>query len=126
VIVVQVLWLAAAGAVGAVARYGLAGLVQRRAGENFPAGTLAVNLAGCLVFGFVWGLLEDRLGAAAAVRLVVLTGFVGSFTTFSTFAFESAGLLQGGQIAAALANVVGQTVLGILLVWLGMAAGRAL
>ncbi len=123
---VQVLWLAAAGAAGAVARYGLAGLVQRHAGGNFPAGTFVVNLAGCLIFGVVWGLLENRLGAAATVRLVVLTGFVGSFTTFSTFAFESAGLLQGGQIAAALANVAGQTVLGILLVWLGMAAGRAL
>jgi CrcB protein len=124
--VIQVLWLAAAGAAGALARYGLAGLVQRQVGGNFPAGTLAVNLLGCLLFGAVWGLFEDRLGGAAAVRLVVLTGFVGSFTTFSTFAFESAGLLQGGQTLAALANVTGQTVLGILLVWLGMAAGRAL
>ena len=122
---VQIFWLAAAGAAGALARYGLAGLVQRQAGGNFPAGTFVVNLAGCLLFGVVWGLLEHRLGLAAQVRLVVLTGFMGSFTTFSTFAFESAGLLQGGQIAAALANLAGQTVLGVALVWLGMAAGRA-
>lgn len=122
---VQIFWLAAAGAAGALARYGLAGLVQRQAGGNFPAGTFVVNLVGCLLFGVAWGLLEHRLGLAAQVRLVVLTGFMGSFTTFSTFAFESAGLLQGGQIAAALANLAGQTVLGVALVWLGMAAGRA-
>ena len=117
--------MAAAGAAGALCRYGLAGAVQRLAGERFPAGTLAVNLLGCLLFGLVWGWLEGRAGFSPQTRVVVLTGFLGAFTTFSTYAFETATLLQGGQIAAALLNVAGQTVLGVLLVLAGMAVAQA-
>jgi CrcB protein len=118
--------LAGAGAAGALCRYGLAGFAQRLAGERFPLGTLAVNLLGCLVFGLVWGWLENRAGFSPQTRAVVLTGFLGAFTTFSTFAFETATLLQGGQIAAAALNVTVQTVLGVALVFVGLALARSL
>lgn len=118
--------VACAGGAGALCRYGLAGVVQRLAGERFPAGTMAVNLLGCLLFGLVWGWLEQRAGFSPQTRVIVLTGFLGAFTTFSTFAFETAGLLQGGQILAAVANVAVQTVAGVLLVLGGMALAQSL
>lgn len=119
----KLLMLGLAGALGALSRYGLAGLVQRWAGGSFPLGTFVVNILGCFLFGLIWGLLEHRLGPQ--FRLVVLTGFMGAFTTFSTFAFESAGLLQHGQWAWALLNLAGQNVLGLALVIAGLALGRA-
>jgi len=118
--------LVCAGGAGAFCRWGLAGLVQRLAGERFPLGTLAVNLLGCLLFGFVWGYLEGRVGLSPQTRTIVLTGFMGAFTTFSTYAFETVTLLQGGQYFAAFANIAVQTVLGVALVFAGLAAGQAL
>ncbi len=121
-----ILAIAAAGALGALSRYAVGGLVQRASGGSFPLGTLAVNLIGCLIFGVVAGALENRIGLAPQLRLAVLTGFLGAFTTFSTFAFESAALLQQGQIAATLLNVAVQIVAGLGLVVAGLALGRAL
>jgi len=118
--------MALAGGAGALCRYGLGGLVQRLAGERFPAGTMAVNLLGCLLFGFVWGWLETRAGFSPQTRMVVLTGFMGAFTTFSTFAFETANLLQSGQWLAAALNVGLQTMLGVLLVFAGLAMAQNL
>jgi len=117
--------IAAAGALGTVSRYALAGLVQRWTGAGFPWGTFAVNALGCLAFGFVVGILEDRVALATSLRPFVLVGFLGAFTTFSTFAFESAELLVERQAGHVLANVAGQTVLGVILVLVGLAAGRA-
>lgn len=117
--------IAVAGGLGALSRYALAGLVQRWTGATFPWGTFAVNALGCLAFGFVVGFLEDRVALATTLRPYVLVGFLGAFTTFSTFAFESGELLVARQIGAVLGNVVGQTVLGVLLVFVGLAAGRA-
>jgi CrcB protein len=122
----NLLLLACAGGAGTLCRYGLAGVAQRLAGERFPLGTLVVNLVGCLLFGLVWGWLEGRVGFSPQTRIVVLTGFMGAFTTFSTYAYETATLLQGGQIAAALLNVAVQTVLGIALVFAGLAMAQSL
>ncbi len=122
----NLLLMAGAGGAGALCRYGLAGLVQRLAGARFPVGTLAVNLLGCLLFGLLWGWLEGRVGFSTQTRTVVLTGFMGAFTTFSTFAFETATLLQAGQLAAAVLNVVVQSVAGVLLVIAGMALAQSL
>lgn len=120
----KLLYLALAGGLGALSRYGLAGLVQRLAGGSFPLGTFAVNILGCFLFGLVWGVLEHRLGPQ--FRVVVLTGFMGAFTTFSTYAFESATLMQHGQWGWALANLAGQNVLGLALLFAGLALGRAI
>ncbi len=118
------LWIALAGGAGALARYGLGGLVQRLGGASFPWGTAAVNAAGCLLFGIAVGFLESRVTVSAHLRPLLLIGFLGAFTTFSTFAFESAELLLDRQWAYFAANVVGQNVVGVLSVILGLALGR--
>ncbi len=107
-----------------MSRYWLSGVVQRLAGTNFPFGTFAVNLLGCLFFGTVWGFFESRLLPGSGIRLMVLTGFMGAFTTFSTYMFETAQLVKFSQIAMALANVVGQSLAGLTLVLCGIALGR--
>ncbi len=118
--------LALAGAAGTLCRYWLAGAVQKLCGSDLPVGTFAVNMAGCLLFGLVWGLLENRAGLSGEWRLAALTGFMGAFTTFSTYMFETAALLRLGQTLAAVANVAGQSALGLCCVLAGMALGRLL
>ena len=122
----NLIFMALAGGAGTLCRYGLSGVVQRLVGERFPAGTLVVNLLGCLLFGLLWGWIEGRTGFSTQARLVVLTGFMGAFTTFSTFAFETAGLLQGGQWLAAVLNVIVQAVAGAALVLIGISMAQNL
>lgn len=116
----QILWLAAAGALGTLSRYGLSTLVQRWTGSHFAYGTLLVNALGCLLFGAVWRWTEVRLGLGANTRLIVLTGFMGAFTTFSTFAFDSYLYAHESRWLLAVANIVSQNVLGILCVLAGV------
>ncbi|WP_041915875.1 fluoride efflux transporter CrcB [Pseudodesulfovibrio mercurii] len=122
----KILYLSLGGAAGTLSRYFLSGVAQRMAGGSFPAGTFAVNMAGCLLFGAVWGFFENRLLPGSEVRLLVLTGFMGAFTTFSTYMFETANLVKSAQMAMALVNVVGQSVAGLALVLTGIALGRLL
>jgi len=122
----RILLIAAAGAGGTLARYALAGAVQRVAPATFPYGTLVVNVVGCLLFGVVWALAEERLAVSPGVRTVLLVGFMGAFTTFSTYAFETSALLRDAQWAAAAGNLVAQNVLGVAALLLGLALGRLL
>lgn len=118
-------WLALAGVCGTLARYGLSGWIQRMVGAAFPWGTFAVNLTGCFLFGMIWSLAENRLLINNEVRTVILLGFLGAFTTFSSFAFETSQMIRDGQWLAAGLNVTGQNVLGIAGLFLGLALGRA-
>lgn len=122
----KLLFIALGGAAGTLSRYWLSGLAQRLLGTTFPYGTFAVNMTGCLLFGAVWGFIENRLALSAEFRLLALTGFLGAFTTFSTYMFESAAMLKLGQYTLLFANVIGQSVLGLALVILGTALGRLL
>ena len=116
--------LGLAGAAGTLARFWVGGYVQRLAGEAFPLGNFMVNLSGCLFFGLVYALVESRSGLPGEMRLYALTGFMGAYTTFSTYMFESVALLQHGQWLAASVNLVGQTVLGLACIMAGLALGR--
>ncbi len=120
----QLLLIAFAGGIGAVARYSTSGLAHRWFGSSFPWGTLTVNLIGCFLFGLVWSLCEDRLLLSSQTRLIVLTGFMGAFTTFSTFAFETSALLRDGQWAWAGINMAALNFFGLACVLIGFAAGR--
>ncbi|WP_353120364.1 fluoride efflux transporter CrcB [Nitratidesulfovibrio sp.] len=120
----KIVLLGLAGALGSLARYGLAGLVQRATPGSFPLGTFIVNVLGCLAFGFVWGVCENRISLHPDVRVVLLTGFMGAFTTFSTFTFESLGLMETGQWMAFALYAGGQLLLGLAMVWLGLGTGR--
>lgn len=123
----QLLWIAAFGALGTVARFGLASLIQAWAGKGgFAWGTFAVNAIGCLLYGVVWQLCEERLWVSESMRTTALAGFMGAFTTFSTFAFESTQHMRQSEWALALGNIAAQNVAGIALVVLGMSLVRQL
>jgi CrcB protein len=122
---VKELWLLAlAGAGGTLCRYGLSGIVQAWAGARFPWGTLVVNLLGCFLFALVWGLAEERLVISGQTRFILLTGFMGAFTTFSTFAFETGEFLRDSQWVLAACNVAASNVLGVAGIFLGFAIHR--
>jgi len=114
--------IAIGGAIGSVARYLLSTFVLRVSGTLFPVGTFVVNVIGCLVFGAIAGAASQRVQISATVRLFLLTGILGGFTTFSSYAFESFVLVRDGQFAWAAINVVGQVVAGLV----GIAVGYAI
>jgi len=122
----RILLIATAGAAGALARYAMAGLVQRATNGAFPWGTFVVNAIGCFVFGILWSLAEERFLIGGEVRFVILVGFMGAFTTFSTFIFETGQLLRDAEWLAALGNMVGQNVVGLISLFLGLTLGRML
>jgi len=122
----KILLIAMAGAVGTLARYWIGGLVQRSAGSGFPWGTFAVNMAGCFLFGLVWSLAEERMVISAEARVVVLVGFMGALTTFSSFIFETGTLMRDSQWALAFGNIALENITGLVLLFLGFAAGRLL
>ncbi len=119
------LLIALGGALGSVARYLLDGFVLRFASPYFPSGTFVVNLVGCLVFGAIIGLADERAVLTPAGRLFLLIGLLGGFTTFSTFTFETFQLVRGGEYARGALNAVGQVVLGYAAMWAGYVAARA-
>jgi CrcB protein len=116
-------WLSLAGALGTLARFGLAGAMQR-VSESFPYGTLAVNALGCFLFGFVWTLAEERMILSGETRFIILTGFMGAFTTFSTFAFETGQMMRDAEWLMAGANIGAELVLGLVFLFVGIAIGR--
>lgn len=124
----KVLLVAVAGGLGALSRWGLAAVAGRwgGAGAGFPWGTATVNVVGCLLFGMIWAALNRRMEVRPEVQLILLTGFMGAFTTFSTYAFETVALWRDGAHGIAMASFLAQNALGILAILLGMVVGRAL
>ena len=118
------LWVAVGGAAGAVSRYGLGLAVIRVWGSSLPLATVAVNLIGSFVIGLAVPLLLARPGASEALRLALAVGFLGSFTTFSTFSLDTLALLETGRTGWALANALGSVALGLACVALGVWLGR--
>ncbi len=117
---VKLFYVAVGGAAGSLARYGLSGLAQRVFGPRFPAGTLAVNVLGCLLIGVVFGLLlSNRLLLSPQVQAMVLVGVLGGLTTFSTFGYETFELISDGQWAAAIGNILLNNGLGLAGVFVG-------
>jgi len=123
-VLTRIILLAVAGAAGTLARYGLTHLIQGSTGSEFPFGTMAVNALGCLVFGFVWSLAEGQNLLSQELRFFLLVGFLGAFTTFSTFAADSSLFLKDGAWLAATGNILLSNGVGILCAFLGMGAGR--
>lgn len=118
----KTIFIALAGLVGTLIRYWLAGLVARQYGENFPWGTLIVNLIGSFLAGALYHLAEERLLISPALRSVLLIGLLGGFTTFSSYGLQTFTLLRDGQIGLATLNVALSNVLGLLMVWTGYVA----
>jgi fluoride exporter len=122
---VTVFGIAVAGAFGALARYGLEGLVSRRWPGAFPWGTFVVNVTGAFLLGLVFVLLTERVTVDPWLRSSLTIGFLGAYTTFSTLSFESYRLLEDGAVGLALANTLGSVAAGLVAVYLGVVAGRA-
>ena len=120
----RLLLIALGGAVGSLARYGTGTLLLRVTEKTlFPWGTLAVNLIGCLAIGYLNGLLDDRL-IRPELRFLLVIGFLGGYTTFSTFGWETAAMLRQGEYARAIAYVLANNLLGVLLVVVGYRLSR--
>jgi len=117
--------VALGGAIGACARYLTGTLIYRVVpAGTFPWGTFAVNVIGCAVFGVLAGLIDQRELVGPAGRTFLLTGLLGGFTTFSTFAFENVEMISAGQYGRLALNVIGQVLLGLAALWVGAALVR--
>jgi len=123
---VNYLWIAVGAVVGASARYFLSGLIVRNFSATFPYGTLLINVTGSLVLGFFLVYSTDRVLLDPRWRLLVAVGFCGSYTTFSSYAFESFALMEQGQWLLVGLNVVGSNVLCLAAVLAGAALARGL
>jgi len=120
------LWVGAGGFLGANARYLLGGWIADRWGTAFPLGTFVINITGSFVLGLFLAFAEERSWLSPDYRLAFAIGFVGAYTTFSTFSYETIRLLQDGAYGFAAANVIGSVVLGIISAFAGFALGAAL
>lgn len=116
--------LIAGGIAGTVARYALSGFIFHKTGMDFPYGTLVVNMAGCFLVGFLDAAIERKFAAPSPVRLMMITGFCGAFTTFSAYILESYALIKAGAIVKVFAYVFGSVSLGLILFRLGMLLGQ--
>jgi CrcB protein len=122
----QMMAIAAGGAIGALLRYWTSLAVHSRLGSGFPYGTLAVNVLGSLLMGFLYIWLIERMAAGATVRAFLLIGVLGAFTTFSTFSIETLNLVEGGQLGKALLNIVVSVTVCMTAAALGIFAARQL
>jgi fluoride exporter len=120
------LLIALGGALGSVARYWVGAAVAGRFGARFPFGTLVINLTACVIIGFALTFLGRRAGMSPAWFYLVPVGFVGAYSTFSTYEWETASLLRSGAFPVAALYAVGSLILGLAAVWAGIAAAEFL
>jgi fluoride exporter len=122
----KILLIGAAGLIGTLARYWLSLWIDDWWDGPFPVGTIIVNLLGCFAIGFLFHAMVEKHLADPAIRSAVLIGFLGGFTTFSSFAIQSINLFRDGEILLAGANVLISNVAGLMLAWTGYAISRAI
>ena len=122
----HILWVALGGSLGAVARYMLSAWVNHVSTSAFPWGTYLVNVVGSCLFGVLFVLVFANQPHREELRLLVLVGFMGAFTTFSTFSFETVRLLESGLWGMALSNMAASLLTCVLGAWLGMGLARLL
>ena len=120
----KIFLLAAAGALGTLARYFAVELAQKSIAGNLPTGTSIVNVVGCLLFGLCWALLERRFTISPDMRLIIFVGFFGAFTTFSAFIFETGKFLNDSQWLCSISNVLTQNIAGLLFLVAGIKIGK--
>ena len=116
--------IALGGALGAVARYQVASMIQSRLASGFPWGTFVVNVSGCFVMGAAAAVLAERSAASANWRFLLPVGFIGAYTTFSTFEFETYRAVGEGSWLVGSANVLGSVIVGYVALWLGIVLAR--
>jgi CrcB protein len=120
------LWIAAGGALGAIARYVVGAAVGSRMGIKFPYGTLIINISACLIIGFSITYLGRRADLNPAWRYLIPIGFVGAYSTFSTYEWETFSTLRSGAFFLAALYAVGSLIVGLVAVWAGVVLGEVL
>jgi CrcB protein len=120
------LMIAIGGAAGAIARYQLAAVIQARIPAGFPLGTFVVNITGCLLMGIAMTLLTDRLVVHPNWRYLIPVGFIGAYTTFSTFEYETFRAITEGSVMIGFGNIIASVVAGYAALWLGVVFARVL
>jgi CrcB protein len=123
---IKLLVVGSGGFIGAIARHAISEMFLRHSKSTFPIGTFIINVVGCLLIGALMAWIEDRQALSANTRLFLIMGLLGSFTTFSTFGYQSYQLLQDGEIRLAVVNIVGSALLGLMAVALGHGAVKLL
>jgi fluoride exporter len=118
--------IAVAGALGALARWGLDGWISRRATTSFPWGTFVINVSGSFLLGLLFVAMTERFRSDLWLRSALTIGFLGAYTTFSTFSLETYRLAEDGHYRLALVNALGSLAAGLAAVYAGVRLGRAL
>lgn len=111
-------YIAIGGAAGAMLRYLVCGIISSFSGADFPWGTLVVNVTGAFLIGILWHIFE-KSSMTPEMRMLFMTGLLGAFTTFSTFALETLNLFRDGEMKPALFNILGSNILGMVAVYMG-------
>ena len=118
------LWVALGGALGAMGRFAVSGLFISRFGTGV-LGTVFANVTGAFLIGFVMTVTNERVSVSPDLRRLLVVGILGGYTTFSTWMFETHLFVEKGDIERAILNIAGSVLLGLVAVWLGVIAGRA-
>ena len=122
---IKILLVMTGGALGSVSRYLLSGFTHKYIDGSFPYGTLSVNLLGSFIIGFLWIIFESG-NFSSNLRTIMFIGFLGGFTTFSTYALETINLFRDEQYKLAFTNILTNNILALLLVFIGIIAGKQL
>ena len=123
---IKYLMVGIGGFVGAIARYWLGSYIGGKMGTRFPYGTFVINISGSFLIGLILTLLAERSHWSPNLRYLIPIGFIGAYTTFSTFEYETFRSIQDGELLMAGSNVVLSVVVGFVSVWLGVIAGRTI
>ena len=118
------IYIAIGGALGALSRYFLSIWIYNRTNQVFPLGTFVVNIVGCFLLGLFYTLSLEKVDIAPQVRMGISVGFLGAFTTFSTFSLETLNVIRENNLIIALLNIVLSVTIGLLAVWLGATAAN--
>jgi fluoride exporter len=114
------------GFIGAIARFWIGVYVGQRMGTKFPYATFMINISGCFMVGVIMTILTEKTHLGPNWRYLIPIGFIGAYTTFSTFEYETLRALQDGQFTAGLLNVFLSVIIGFAMVWAGVIVGRAI
>lgn len=122
----KILIISSGAALGANARYWIGDWVAQKWGSSFPAGTLIINLTGSFLLGFFMAIVSERLMLDPRWRILIAIGFLGSYTTFSTYTYESFNLIFKGEWLPGLLNLLGSSVLGLIAAAIGIYLGKSI